>query len=237
MDLLKILRSFEEFIFEVATWLYFYPVTLLRIVWRPGSMMAYAASEELEPEEARFDDSLSPPMLLLITLLVANALGWAAHVPRPPEASQLSHALFSSQQNLLLFRCLIFSLIPLVAALTLLRKQGLPVARANLRQPFYSQCYLAAPFALAPFVPGLLTRLPRPGPWMDVFRKALAFPMYGTAAWLAWVLVVQAGNIALARILAAAVAVGLAAWLIGMGQRRGRSRVEHRPAGSGRRRG
>lgn len=78
----------------------------------------------------------------------------------------------------------------------------------------------AAPFALAPFVPGLLTRLPRPGPWMDVFRKALAFPMYGTAAWLAWVLVVQAGNIALARILAAAVAVGLAAWLIGMGQRR-----------------
>jgi hypothetical protein len=149
VDLLKILRSFEEFIFEVATWLYFYPVTLLRIVWRPGSMMAYAASEELEPEEARFDDSLSPPMLLLITLLLANALGWAAHVPRPPEASQLSHALFSSQQNLLLFRCLIFSLIPLVAALTLLRKQGVPVARASLRQPFYSQCYLAAPFALA----------------------------------------------------------------------------------------
>ena len=149
MDLLKILRSFEEFIFEVATWLYFYPVTLLRIVWRPGSMMAYAASEELEPEESRFDESLSPPMLLLITLLVGNAIGWAAHVPRPPEASHLSHALFASQQNLLLFRCLIFSLIPLVAALTLLRKQGLPVARANLRQPFYSQCYLAAPFALA----------------------------------------------------------------------------------------
>jgi thiol:disulfide interchange protein DsbD len=78
----------------------------------------------------------------------------------------------------------------------------------------------AAPFALAPFVPGLLTRLPRPGLWMDVFRKALAFPMYGTAAWLAWVLAVQAGNIALARILTAAVAVGLAAWLIGMGQQR-----------------
>ncbi|WP_374535059.1 protein-disulfide reductase DsbD family protein, partial [Phenylobacterium sp.] len=78
----------------------------------------------------------------------------------------------------------------------------------------------AAPFALAPFVPGLLTRLPRPGPWMDVFRKALAFPMYGTAAWLAWVLAVQAGNLALARILAAAVVVALAAWLIGAGQRR-----------------
>ena len=149
MDLLKILRSFEEFLFEIVTWLFFYPRTLLRIVWRPQSMMAYAASEELEPEETRFDESLSPPMLLLVTLLIGNALAWAAHVPRPPEASQLSHAIFSSQQNLLLFRCLIFSLIPLVGALTLLRKQGVPIARASLRQPFYSQCYLAAPFALA----------------------------------------------------------------------------------------
>lgn len=149
MDLLKILRSFEEFLFEVVTWLYFYPRTLLRIVWRPRSMMAYAESEEIEPEESRFDDSLSPPMLLLVTLLIGNAIGWAAHVPRPPEASQLSHAIFASQQNLLLFRCLIFSLIPLVAALTLLRKRGVPIARASLRQPFYAQCYLAAPFALA----------------------------------------------------------------------------------------
>ena len=149
MDLLKILRSFEDFLFEVVTWLYFYPLTLVRIVWRPASMMAYAASELLEPEETRFDESLSPPMLLLVTLLIGNAIGWAAHIPQPPEASQLSHAIFGSQQNLLLFRCLMFSLIPLVAALTLLRKQGVAVARATLRQPFYSQCYLAAPVALA----------------------------------------------------------------------------------------
>jgi thiol:disulfide interchange protein DsbD len=78
----------------------------------------------------------------------------------------------------------------------------------------------AAPFALAPFVPGLLLRLPKPGPWMDVFKKVLAFPMYGAAAWLAWVLAVQAGNIALARILAAAVVLALGAWLFGAGQRR-----------------
>src|SRR5205085_3218723 len=28
----------------------------------------------------------------------------------------------------------------------------------------------AAPFVAVAFVPGLLTRLPRPGPWVDVFR-------------------------------------------------------------------
>lgn len=183
MDLLKILRSFEEFLFEVVTWLYFYPLTLVQIVWRPASMMAYAASEQLEPEETRFDESLSPPMLLLVTLLVANAVGWAAHVPRPPEASQLSHAIFGSQQNLLLFRCLIFSLIPLVAALTLLRKQGVPIARASLRQPFYSQCYLAAPFALAASLGAIGMQR---GGWYGEAGLAVL------VACIAWLLAVQA---------------------------------------------
>jgi thiol:disulfide interchange protein DsbD len=78
----------------------------------------------------------------------------------------------------------------------------------------------AAPFVLVAYVPGLLARLPRPGAWMEVFKKALAFPMYGAAAWLVWVLTLQAGPAALARILAAAVIVALAAWLAGFAERR-----------------
>ena len=76
----------------------------------------------------------------------------------------------------------------------------------------------AAPFVLVTFVPGLLSRLPRPGPWMDAFRKALAFPMLGAVAWLVWVLTLQAGPDALVRILAAAIIVALAAWLAGSAQ-------------------
>jgi len=78
----------------------------------------------------------------------------------------------------------------------------------------------ALPFVLLAFVPGLLSRLPRPGAWMEGFRKALAFPMYGAAAWLAWVLAQQAGAEGLAGLFVAAVAVGLAAWLAGLAQRR-----------------
>jgi thiol:disulfide interchange protein len=78
----------------------------------------------------------------------------------------------------------------------------------------------AAPFTLLSLSPRLIRGLPRPGPWMDMFRKALAFPMYGTAAWLAWVLAQQAGPAGLARMLAAAVVLALAAWLFGLGQRR-----------------
>lgn len=78
----------------------------------------------------------------------------------------------------------------------------------------------AAPFTLAALAPGLLSRLPRPGPWMETFRKVLAFPMYGAAAWLAWVLAVQAGPDLLARLLAAGVALAFACWLAGIAQRR-----------------
>lgn len=78
----------------------------------------------------------------------------------------------------------------------------------------------ALPFALVAFIPGLLSRLPKPGPWMDGFKKLLAFPMYGAAGWLVWVLTIQAGDTALARVLAAAVVLALAAWLLGVAQRR-----------------
>jgi thiol:disulfide interchange protein len=78
----------------------------------------------------------------------------------------------------------------------------------------------ALPFVAVTYAPGLLARLPRPGAWMDTFRKALAFPMYGTVAWLVWVLTVQVGPDAVPRILAAAIVVALAAWLFGMAQHR-----------------
>ncbi len=79
----------------------------------------------------------------------------------------------------------------------------------------------AAPFVAIAFIPGLLRRLPRPGAWMDTLRHVLAFPMYGTAAWLLWVFTLQAGSSALAALLAAAVLAGLFAWLIGAAQRAG----------------
>jgi thiol:disulfide interchange protein DsbD len=48
------------------------------------------------------------------------------------------------------------------------------------------------------------------------FKQALAFAMYGTAAWLVWVLAQQAGANAVAAILAAMVAAGFAAWTWGL---------------------
>jgi thiol:disulfide interchange protein DsbD len=82
---------------------------------------------------------------------------------------------------------------------------------------------MAVPYLLLGWFPGWLRRLPRPGGWMVTLRQALAFPMYATAAWLAWVLVQQTGADALLRLLLAAVLVGVGAWAWGRfgGPRRG----------------
>ncbi|MCC7268430.1 MAG: thiol:disulfide interchange protein, partial [Caulobacteraceae bacterium] len=79
----------------------------------------------------------------------------------------------------------------------------------------------ASPFVAIAFVPALRSRLPRPGPWMGTFKAVLAFPMYAAAAWLVWVLTLQAGPMALARLLAAAIVLALAAWLFSRAQARG----------------
>jgi len=74
---------------------------------------------------------------------------------------------------------------------------------------------LALPYLLLSARPVLQRRLPRPGPWMVRLRQAFAFPMYGAAAWLAWVLARQCGVDAGAIALAGMVAVAFAAWLYG----------------------
>ncbi|WP_249340412.1 thioredoxin family protein [Sphingopyxis sp. 2PD] len=52
---------------------------------------------------------------------------------------------------------------------------------------------LALPFLAVGFIPALRNRLPKPGPWMDRFRKWMALPMGLTALALGWLLWRQGG--------------------------------------------
>src|SRR6266446_4079819 len=52
---------------------------------------------------------------------------------------------------------------------------------------------LAAPYLAATLSPGWRRVLPKPGAWMDFVKQLLAFPLYGTVAWLLWVLIQEVG--------------------------------------------
>jgi thiol:disulfide interchange protein DsbD len=72
---------------------------------------------------------------------------------------------------------------------------------------------LALPYLLLTLVPAWRRLLPRPGPWMRRFEQALAVPLYGSVAWLVWVVSQQAGAPGVAAALAGLVLIGFAAWL------------------------
>lgn len=82
---------------------------------------------------------------------------------------------------------------------------------------------LALPFLLLGFVPALRRALPKPGAWMDNFRKILSIPMFLTAIALAWVLGGLKGVNGMAVGLIVALALAVALWLLGRRQHRGAS--------------
>ncbi|TFI59871.1 thiol:disulfide interchange protein [Sphingomonas parva] len=74
---------------------------------------------------------------------------------------------------------------------------------------------LALPFLLVGFVPAARRRLPKPGAWMNTFRRILALPMFLTALALAWVLGRQSGVEGMTVGLAATLLLTLGLWWLG----------------------
>jgi len=78
---------------------------------------------------------------------------------------------------------------------------------------FFLGLGLALPYLLLSQWPYLQRFLPKPGVWMDKLKQGLAFPMYGAAVWLVWVLAQQAGVNAVAVALGGMVVIAFAAWV------------------------
>lgn len=81
---------------------------------------------------------------------------------------------------------------------------------------------MALPYLLASWIPAVARMLPRPGPWMEVFRRFMAFPMFATVAWLVWVLGQQSGIDGAGALLAMLVALAMVVWALTL---RGRGRL------------
>jgi thiol:disulfide interchange protein/DsbC/DsbD-like thiol-disulfide interchange protein len=72
---------------------------------------------------------------------------------------------------------------------------------------------LAFPYLAIAYSPGLRRFLPRPGIWMLRLKQFLAFPIYGTAVWLAFVLAQESGALGVTAALAGLVLIAFAVWL------------------------
>ena len=73
---------------------------------------------------------------------------------------------------------------------------------------------MAVPYLLLCYSPGLIDKLPKPGPWMERFKEFLAFPLYASAIWLLWVLSLQSGANGVLVVGVGAVLLVFAIWLL-----------------------
>lgn len=149
MDFLKILKSFEEFVYEALTWLVLLPRTLWRIVISPRRMTSYAAKQLDSQSDTRFSEAISPPLLLILCMLLSHFIDLAVRNPVPTTDEALANVLLSSEQNLLLYRTVAFGVWSLAGAVFMLVRTHKPVDRETMRLPIYEQCYLVAPFAFS----------------------------------------------------------------------------------------
>lgn len=185
MDFIKIIRSLEEFLYEVMSWIIFYPRTILRILLHPTRMTTYSEEEQDDLPSERFTDALSPPLLLMLTIVLTHGFELASGVRLPHFAGPVAELIMGTDANLLLFRAFTFATIPLVISWLALRRAGKDVDRITLRAPFYGQCYLVVPFALLVAIGTTLEQL---GPSAQVIGLGLMLFALGwfLAAQIQW---------------------------------------------------
>jgi hypothetical protein len=185
MDFFKLIEELDEILYRVASWLLFYPITVWRMIWSPLKTMRSVERELSQAETKQFDDTVPPPLFLLLSVIVVHAieLGTAGEDNLITSTRGLSR-LISSDTSLIVFRIMMFSLLPLAASLRLNRAKGRPIDSNALKASFYAQCYAA----------GLLVLL-SDGVSVIVERH-LSFddPVYYTilAASLIWLLAIEA---------------------------------------------
>ena len=70
------------------------------------------------------------------------------------------------------------------------------------------------PYMTLSIFPQLLSKLPKPGEWMETLKQIMAFPMWGSALWLTWVLSSQVELQSVFAVLIGALLVAASLWLL-----------------------
>lgn len=148
MIFLNLLKSLDELLYEVISWLLFWPLTLWATLRHPRRMLAYAGRELHDAPEGQYSDRLQPPLFLVLSVLLIHAIELATVGDSPVVADKIGLAgIISDDTNLMMLRLISFGALPLILATVLVKRQGGKLDREVLRPHFYAQCYAAGTLA------------------------------------------------------------------------------------------
>ncbi len=73
---------------------------------------------------------------------------------------------------------------------------------------------MAIPYIILSSFPALMKKLPKPGAWMETFKQFMAFPLFATAIWLAWVFGQQVGIDGLTNLMIGLLLLSMGIWIL-----------------------
>lgn len=182
MNALTLLRSVEELLYEVVSWLVFYPKTLWLTLSRPLRTLAYSDREQHDKADHQYLDTLSPPLFLVLSILLAHGIELAAGLQIDQGRSALGRMITSNDQTLLSVRALMFSLYTVAYATLFLLLSKKRIDRETVRPPFFAQCFLSGCLAILTSLGTTGVRYPS-----DTATSAGLALIVGTLGWYLWV--------------------------------------------------
>lgn len=213
MDLLRIVSSIEEFLYEVIAWLVFFPRTLWRALRHPLDLQTYSQLQQDKPPAERYVELLSAPLFLILCLGISHLFELSLHIRVPDEAGGMAAQLLTSDQALLATRSLLFAMVPVMFALGRLKLQGQPADRSTLRGPFFGACYPTGVFGLVVGILESLSQRNTTWAWACYLGQAVAAVwLIGVeASWLrslgrSWMRALWASSLAFVKALAVVLA-------------------------------
>jgi hypothetical protein len=148
MDFVAILRSLEALLFEIVSWLLFYPATLWQALRRPIALTKLTSAEFSLPQDERYEHFLSPPLFLVLSLIIGQLLESLAIGSIDQGLSNLMTPVLGGKVNLLAVTAVVAAVWPAIAAAFIFCNTREPLNRSRMRDLFYQQCVLIAPFVL-----------------------------------------------------------------------------------------
>ncbi|PTD21202.1 hypothetical protein [Sphingomonas fennica] len=149
MNFVQWLNSLDELLYELMSWFVFFPVTLWKVLRHPLAMMRYAEDQLKLDDDRQYRGTVSPPIMLVLTIVAEQAIGLAEDGTNPIVKSQHGLAsLVNDNTTLLLLHLVLFGTFALVLATGKVYRSSVDLDRDTLKPAFYAQCYAISPFAL-----------------------------------------------------------------------------------------
>jgi len=152
MNVLELLKSLEDLIFEVSTWVVLVPKTLLKVVRSPSWASTYVSMQAEQASDDVYDDYVSP-VVLWLTCSVLPYLWFVL-------ALDVNERQGLETQALLVSVFLASGPIGMATSFVLEKKQEL--TKKHLKYQFYVQCYIFSIFymLLFPFLIRIMADFP-----------------------------------------------------------------------------